>query len=392
MIHSQRYSRPKVLISTLAPLGGNYGGVLQAYALQAIINSLGAAAVTIDEPVRVARFKVGIHRLRHRAYAATARAQVRPIALTADETLVIREHPLKFVEANIDTIFFHELTRKEQDSLLDDIDALVVGSDQVWRAPYATLKHQFLHFARGRRVARLAYAASFGRDDLSEYSSSQRRLALKSVQEFDAVSVREDSGVQICMDEWGVKATHVVDPTLLLDAEAYRTLAAMHPDSASWPEGCLVDYILDDSDWKGSFTTELATNLGVEKKALLTVKPRDARALRAHPERYQMRSVEEWLQSIQSARVVVTDSFHGTVFSILFNKPFFVVGNEARGTARIESLLREFGLSDRFVRKPAQIVEVTSMEEPNWTEINSIIAEKRTEGIQFLSENLSKMR
>ena len=105
-------------------------------------------------------------------------------------------------------------------------DAYVVGSDQVWRPTYNLgdkLFDMYLAFADGQQVKRLSYAASFGVDKW-EYSDDQTRICSELAKQFDAISVREKSGVKLCADNLGVDAIHVLDPTMLLDPSDYNKL------------------------------------------------------------------------------------------------------------------------------------------------------------------------
>lgn len=97
--------------------------------------------------------------------------------------------------------------------------------------------------------------------------------------------------------------------------------------------------------------------------------------------------VEEWIRGFMDAEFVVTDSFHGTVFSIIFNKPFISIANESRGTTRFTSLLKLFQLEDKLVHSLSDF-NLTGYKEINWENVNSILEREKTSSIQFLKENL----
>ena len=94
-------------------------------------------------------------------------------------------------------------------------------------------------------------------------------------------------------------------------------------------------------------------------------------------------SVESWIAGISRASFVITDSFHACVFSILFHRPFVVIGNQARGLSRIEWLLRQFGLSERLV-----VSEGVPKGDINWEKVDAKLSELRAEAFDFLNNNL----
>ena len=98
-------------------------------------------------------------------------------------------------------------------------------------------------------------------------------------------------------------------------------------------------------------------------------------------------SVEQWLRGFMDADMVVTDSFHACVFSIIFNKPFVVVGNNKRGNTRFDSLLKTFGLADRFLYDINDIERMNST--IDWDSVNAIIEELRNLSLNFIKLNLS---
>lgn len=102
-------------------------------------------------------------------------------------------------------------------------------------------------------------------------------------------------------------------------------------------------------------------------------------------------SVESWLQAFLGAGFVVTDSFHGTVFSILFNKPFIAIGNSGRGMARFESLLSQFGLEERLVKSPGEVSPALLQSQINWDSVNQKRKALAEEGQAFLKSQLIGM-
>ena len=152
------------------------------------------------------------------------------------------------------------------------------------------------------------------------------------------VSVREESAVELCRKFFGVNSSHVLDPTMLLDVQDYVDLVKRADIPKS--KGTLLCYILDETESTTDLISRLASETGlVPFRGNSRVEDWSAPlAERIQP------PVEQWLRGFMDAELVVTDSFHAYVFSILFHKPFIVVGNKERGLARVKSLLKMFGL------------------------------------------------
>lgn len=312
----------------------NYGGLLQAWALQQVLMRMGHEPVLLDSrkehdlsclqkmliyPVR------GVKKYVLRSNSAIRREQ---LAIQAIREYRVNIQPFIDKRLEIKTITSLDRLRKS------DFDAYVFGSDQVWRPEYfrwhfGSMANAFGYFARNWNKVKLAsYAASFGIDSLKEYESEELTEIRSFLPRFRGVSVRETSGVELCR-QLGVEATHVLDPTMLLGRSDYLELIA---DSSVPPRLGIMTYILDQ-------TAE--TDMLIKKVSKKTRLPLfSAKSAKDEPPQ----SVESWLAAIKDAELVVTDSFHACVFSIIFNKPFIVVENPVRGTARIDSLLGTFDL------------------------------------------------
>ncbi len=364
----------KIGIVTL-PLRLNYGGILQCYALQTVLERLGNDVEVIQVKHRGYPLPSGVRgALIYGRRALLKLLRISDTPVFAEKQLnsqwpIISEHTRRFIKQYIHV---------REISSYDEIDpkyydVFVVGSDQVWRPAYSDLYQCFLQFADNWDVKRVAYAASFGTDE-KEYTAEQVAVCKSLIKKFDAVSVREDSGVTLCEDYFGVQAQHVLDPTLLLDKEDYINLVEASGIDIS--EGDLFVYILDPSPEKTAIVEDIAAN---KHLTAFTVKAKNDYKYAPLEDRIQP-PVEQWLRGFMDAKFVVTDSFHGCVFSILFNKPFIAVGNEERGMTRFFSLLNMFGVSNRLVLDG--IVKELIDTPIDWGKIN-----KRVEELRFFSTN-----
>lgn len=368
------------------PLYGNYGGMLQAYALVKILRDEGHDAYNLAFEPRSYR-KV--------LHSPIRRAKERLRSFLLKHNLVFSDFKIpqilqiemgqQFEKANVPKLFLGNTPAEQLKEY--GVEAVVVGSDQVWRAAYArpmkSFPYFFLDFAPEEiRKSSISYAASFGTDTW-EGSEEESKVCGQLLREFRAVSVRESSGIAICRDVFNVAAVRVADPTLLLRVEDYHHL--IEQEDTWLPENAyLGTYILDTS---AAITSSI---LSVAQENKLAIQPLKA-SCRAAGKRDRLPvSVAQWLRLIRDSECLITDSFHGCVFSIIFNKPFVCLGNKDRGTARFESLLSTYGLGNRIVSEYSSLAIQKVMNMPiNWDDVNSRHNRERETSLHFLHTNLN---
>jgi hypothetical protein len=211
----------------------------------------------------------------------------------------------------------------------------------------------------------------------------------KLLEQFDAVSVREDSAVQMC-EEWldYEGAVHVADPVMLLDASELAELVKRAGESEGHTAaGRILTYILDPSKEK-SAAVDFISRVSSAQVYDASVNPY-SRELPLN-ERV-VPSVEKWIAGFAEADFVVTDSFHGCVLSILLHKKFLAVGNSRRGMARLSSLLNMFGLEGRLVHgiDPEDDGEYF-LSDIDWEAVEEKLKAFREHSEKFLVDALSK--
>lgn len=362
----------RIAVLTLK-LSTNFGGVLQAYGLQKLLSRMGHDVCLLQGPDPKALPSV----------KTLARRTLKKI-LVDRRTIVFYEREMSGIRKNLADFIASNMKTRRISSLADagaeGYDAYIVGSDQVWRKPYFTdnwdspMRDAFLAFVQSPKAKKIAYAPSFGQDNVSEYSAKDIAECREALGQFDAVSVRESSGIDICRKEFGREAVQVVDPTMLLEKADYVAIA----EKASPSPGRLLSYILDTNPAKRKKVAHIAGILGLDTFSS---------NLLGGPSQSSSPSIESWLRGFMDAEYVVTDSFHACVFSIIFEKPFIVLGNERRGLARIESLLKSFGIDNRLVCSTDDINAILRQDIP-WDSVRGILAKKRREGLEFLRESL----
>lgn len=265
-------------------------------------------------------------------------------------------------------------------------EGFVVGSDQVWRPCLSPdLYHMFLDFLPSTdKRKRVAYAASFGVDN-NEFSNSQIKICKHLLQRFDAISVRERSGINLCKKLFDVEAVNVLDPTMLLDKEDYLSLIKNYIPIN--PNIQLMQYVFFFNNDENNIISKISQLLGIEPTNLMT-----KRFLHQVYEKNQLKDsvfcpVEEWIYAYSHSKFVITDSFHGTVFCIIFNVPFIVVSPVA--STRFQSLLSTFGLEHRLVMKSEEVTSNLINEKINWNAINKKREELKEQSINFLISSLN---
>lgn len=362
----------KIGILTL-PLGDNYGGVLQAVALYSHLVKMGHDVTLLHKQgntqplpplTRVGRLllenvpgqnrKGYRHRnLRRRSHAGFLQRHVSqqssPLATAAEVG--------EYVSVN-------------------GLDAIVVGSDQIWRMAYTDRIHPdafFLDFPKPRGFRKVAYAASFGVDrwEVPAIASDVARM----LADFDAVSVRESSGLEICRNLFGRDdVTLTLDPTLLVDPLLYRSFIR---EPAGVKDGIFLTYFLDRSPSSLRMVRGLTNHIGKGKPVY--------RAIDGH----RPYTMAEWLGLFWNADFIATDSFHGMVFSIIFQKPFIVFSNPSRGAARIDSLSCLLGVSHRVMRPGDNVM--SAVEQPiDYAQVSRRLQPLREASRSFLANALPR--
>lgn len=378
----------KIGIVTL-PFNWNYGGILQTFALQQALKNLGHEAVTINRNTVIMSFKIKVLSFIRRTILKVVFRKdvvVRTWANKSEEK-IIRKYTDKFIKEHVATTDLFQSEADFNSIGKYEFDAFVCGSDQVWRPKYSPiLENHFLGFLPDNSKAkRVAYAASFGVDNW-EFNPAQTKACSILAQKYDAISVREDSAIELCKSKLGVASQLVLDPTLLIEKEKYEEL--VEKDETPKMPGTLFNYVLDLTDEKKDFINKAAKEL--------TLVPFSSTAGGSFRELGKNRlnecvfpPITEWIRSFMDAEFVITDSFHGTAFSIIFNKPFISIGNKKRGITRFSSFLKMLGLENRLVLDFNEASLDLVKQQIDFVEVNKKLDEKRKASYEFLKDSLS---
>lgn len=376
------------------PLHWNYGGIIQNWALQQMLRSMGHEPETIcrqfdyPEPtfgLKIRRcFSFGKCLMQHVVFHDRQTGLMNPLGRIYSQVDAVRyqypyadtdfvHHCIKMTKPLYSDVDMRKVIRKRK------YDAFIVGSDQVWREEYSPrIQSYFLDFlpdAGGRK--RIAYAASFGKEH--DYISPENMsVCCRLLGRFDAVSVREAEGVDIVRRDFGREQVEkVLDPTLLLSEADYgRIIDARERRN----EPYLATYILDQTNDKANIIGSVAAERGLSVNAIdIEVRPG------------KMSTISQWLANFADADFVVTDSFHGCVFSIIFGKPFIVIANVERGLGRFISLLGELSLSDRMIYCYDDYIahEPRLLTDIDYTSVRECLDTLRQKSLKYLSDALA---
>lgn len=358
------------------PLQYNYGGILQAWALSEVLKRKG-------HEVEILGLKKQ-HKFRNYLLLPLAwskRFVNKVIGRLKDPIFIEIIGPL-YIFKQINQFRNKRMSIYPLDSLAmiptERYDVIIVGSDQVWRKDYIKslwktddVSDAFLYKCYGS-VNKFAYAASLGVNHW-EFTDSETALIRKALSDYIDISVREYSAVQLLSENTGFSSKCIVDPTMLLTADDYVHLLNISINKSG--NAPVVSYILDDNYEKQSIISTVVKHYDAECHEL-SVKNPYTRKL----------GVEEWVSELANAKIIITDSFHGCVFSIIFGKPLVFIMNEARGNARFDSLIKRFGIEPNLVSpdNPLDLRKDYSL--PG--NIKCILDSARNESISFLIRTL----
>ncbi|AZG35357.1 polysaccharide pyruvyl transferase family protein [Shewanella psychromarinicola] len=354
----------KVAVITF-PLINNYGGIIQAFAMMRLLEDLGHEPVLVNFQSE-SKLK-SISKFIIKKYFLFFMSRFKNVTLTLKN-----KELAKFVDVYIspktDPIYNSQDLKDYFRN--NNFDACVVGSDQVFaKMGYTHFDNDYsLGFVKDD-VIKLSYAASFGADRY-QGDSQQIEFHKKNLNRFSGVSVREESGVNVCKETFSVDSIHVLDPTMMISSSYYLDIIAADKTELS-NNNELFAYVLDSDEVKTNAIQKFAKN---KKLSMRQINDGNASA--------DVISMEKWIGSIYNAKHVITDSFHGCVFCIIFNKPFHCYINRKRGADRFFSLLKMFGLESRIIG------DNISDEIIDWSTVNAKLEVNKSKSLAFLTIHL----
>lgn len=369
----------KIGLLTL-PFNNNYGGFLQAYALMTVLKHMGHDVELINRRANKPAVKQRVIYSLKAVVKILLRMPHGALIMNDERDLKIQGRNMKsFVEKYITPktkpFYSSKQMKKECEGRYDIV---VVGSDQVWRPIYVSqIEDFFLEFITDSHVKKISYAASFG-TVTPEYTDVEIQRCKKLIADFAAVSVREKSGLD-AIKNFGWKTQIppqvVLDPTFLLPKESYEDIVSNKKSSV--PKKRICCYVLDDSSIVDDIIKKIEFSLNLPSFNIVDDKKDNS----------PKPSIEDWLDNIKNSSFVMTDSFHGMVFSIIFNTPFAVFINRSRGADRFDSLLSLLGIEDRTCANVEDVEHVMSTP-INWVKVNQKLSSLIEYSKMFLENSI----
>lgn len=274
-------------------------------------------------------------------------------------------------------------------------DIFVLGSDQLLRAGFVWDMgfHQCMDWVYSNKY-KIAYATSFGS---GTFEGDDRLRAREGffLKRFQKISVREASGIDILKNDFGLEATHVLDPVFLCEVATYEKMAKF--GSMRLPDGKFTAaYILDPTESRAEMVRHISKNFTNENAIAVSDVGRvnDDGYKWSFPTLEKVK-VEEWLAVIKNCDFFLTDSFHGVCFALIFHKQFAVTFDKTqwRGLERIVSILEMFGLRDRLVSN-LQDVKDRHFEtnQIDYEKISRLIDAKRADSLTWLQDAIAERK
>lgn len=341
----------------------NYGATLQAFALYHVIEELGFSPNIIDLSMIYRRFRPTPFNRFLMWVKNKVKGYDHAFAVARD----FQERNCPNHTKNFDSV--SELERYSW----DESDKYLVGSDQVWNPDITQhLTDAFTLSFLPKEFNKYSYASSLG--NIKDEAERVRQLDIDSLRTFKRIAVRESFGVEFLAKQ-GIFAKEVIDPTLLIDD--YRFLLQREIKAS----GDLLFLSLSDTEEMNRFVEQIADirQLPVAKHYGYLQPQRTIN--------HKFLKVEEWLQKIAESSLVITDSFHAMVFSILFHREFFVYVSEPSKVYRIANILQLLGIEGRVVNSAEDCVDVKPID---YVSVDKHLAEYRRDSLAYLEEILAE--
>lgn len=341
-------SKGQILLATVFS-AFNYGSSLQALAGKQIIEKAGYECdlVKLKSLVKGRDVRIGkLMTILFRSFFLKKNNALKTYNTSYNKTLV-EGTERKFYDFTDTYLKPIEVTYGELKQMAKESVACFSGSDQIWNS--STLYVDPLYYLRfAPKYKRVALSPSFGRDFIADYNKKKMR---KWISDYPYLSVREDSGVRLIKELTGRDATHLLDPTLIINSAEWKSILCIEDRSKDY----ILAYFLDEpSDYARKCLKELKEKLDCK---ILAIPYKFERM--DYSDSIVAAGPKDFVELVANAKVVCTDSFHGTVFAINMHTPFFTFereyGSANKQSERVLSILRKVDMLDRY--QPKNVVE-----------------------------------
>lgn len=370
----------------------NYGQMLQCLALQRVLQNMGHSPFLIryaHSEIKLSNFKTRIKQYVKKMLRLCKDCDdSKQYTPTWD---IIHKNELRdfesFKEHYLISSEIKYLSLKELQKKAPEADCYVVGSDQVWAKSLYFKENQVFYLNFGSKdILRIAYAASFAMSEYPKKLHSKLKLMLNR---FDAISVREQTGVNIC-NSIGIDASLVLDPTMLLTAKDYNNI--LNITNKRKTSTCFV-YCLNISEPEEIQWREIKQySYEFSKRIVITPSSGYLPCVEIFGnENYEYCTIPHWIENIACSELLLTTSFHGIVFALLYHTNFVyfpLYGTYSRGNNRVLDLLSELGLEKKICYKELSVENVIK-ENVDWGDVDYKLEKMRYFSMNFLKKNLN---
>lgn len=366
----------KIAIYTL-PGHFNYGNRLQNYALQQIIESMGFVVTTLEinpdiSQKKIKKIKRHLKRIILHPFTVGQYFKRKEYGKDYDEMIKVKTPYLvpfseKFISAS-------KMNESELNNIDGEFDYFIVGSDQVWNATSVAPSYIFLQFASSGK--RISYAASFGK---SEINNADKSFLKKMIGGMDAISVRENAGKNIVETLTDKKAIVHVDPTMLLSKEEWLNMVKDSEEELVYKQPYILVYALRGMNKE---LEELLRQFADEKNLGIKYIMGDF-----NEKGMDVLTIPQFVKAINEAELMITDSFHGTVFSIIMNTPFMVLQRiTGNMNSRIDTLLNKFDFEKNIENSAWSLDEI--LNKTDFSNVDDILKVEKEKSINYLKDVL----
>ena len=319
----------------------NRGAILTNYALNEMVKSLGYNALTIN--------------------------YITPFERENFKNSFAQDFANKYIKR---TRWIENLNKLK--TLNNDIGTFLCGSDQIFRY-FPCKAHDmifYLDWADANKNKLISYSASFA---VNEFEANEKETAIVRhfLKRFDNHSVRELDGVDIMKNTFGIECEQVLDPVFCIDKQKYIYMAEKAENKPT--EDFIAYYIMRQTKENLDILEHVKSKLNIKK------------AINLNPPM----SIENWLWYMQNAKFILTDSFHGTCFSLILNKEFAAIPNEEEYPSRFKTLEQLSGLSERFFYKNKDIYKSENiLNQIDWSRSNETFKLEAIRSVNWLKNTL----
>lgn len=354
----------------------NCGSMLQTYAMQTYLDKLGYDCEIIDFSTKEQKKLYSLYTKKR-----TLKYLIRDFIFYCHHNRI--ENNFKQYELFKTDVFHLSKTSAEtkEDICIDEYNCIIAGSDQIWNITIDDFDD--VYFLPWDEIKKIAYAPSFGAKNPAEYSDCIEKY-IDLMNKFDYLSVREKNGQKWIRELTGRDVPVVLDPTLLIEKEDYASIVS---DELSLPEEYIFFYCPSYSISINKMVKKISKKYNLPVIAFNS-KPYYLRGMNF--DGFKLPDFEDpkaYLQLMKNAEMVITTSFHGTVFSTIYRKKFWVIKNGGMygNDDRVMTLLSDLAITDRLIELPFD-EEFNYMKSVDYSEY-----EKRLEKLKNKSQTYLKL-